>query len=839
MTKEQLIKKIAREYSVDEIDVSNYFESIFETINAAFIKNKNVNISEFGKFVLRTKTGTGGIKTKTISFSPSKKFALEINYNFSDLVPVKIKTLDEKSLREEYYEPTDADEVILIESEGDVVDNEIDEKNDFLFSQLSENLKSRFLNEHFADDLINNDTPRVKTEVIPGIPVGEKEIPEISAPEQLTREQEENKIGIEPEDKNISSEENIPVVLIPEEVINGENIPDTIIPEEIITEKGETELSEPEPLTVKSDDTVQEETQKEDFTTFTRQKETSSKAQTVFSDAEMLLIELKKIKEKEKDKIIYDKIDEEKKQQDIIDEQDPVPVISDWETVKSKAKIRTEEEKALEEELERMLEEREKILTEIKQLESDSQKIIRIESLINAFSKTSDDLLKVSSKPVKPKKEFTIEENVKAHDESFEDKLRSLLEPSVPDVSAPQDVFIQPDVSASQDVFVPPVVITPQDVSDLQEESTLPDVSAPPDSLKSFDISDLNLPQDVFIEESEDGKKDIENAEMKIFDKLIEEHFASEPPEIKPDRSLELLEEQYDNLIKPSEQEPVLFTPEKQMESVIPEEPEAEIESFEEKKEDLSRFLKPDTGLDSLKEQFDDLTITEKPDEIIIPERLEDAFVNIELPEEFSKAERTFFEKDKIEKENAVRNYNDIFKSVESYKPKAVQPAKITEEPKKTLKKKKSMKKLIIPIIILLILGVIIIVMSRPNPSALQDDVLVTTGTNENKTDANKNEKNSDAESIKTKDVPADVDKIIYEDNGVYFKQNSLGVFIQVGTYLSEKEAKIKAFLLKTQKFNADVEKISLGKNDFRYRVKIGPYPDLDAAKASFETMKK
>jgi len=63
----------------------------------------------------------------------------------------------------------------------------------------------------------------------------------------------------------------------------------------------------------------------------------------------------------------------------------------------------------------------------------------------------------------------------------------------VPDVSAPQDVFIQPDVSASQDVFVPPVVITPQDVSDLQEESTLPDVSAPPDSLKSFDISEFKF----------------------------------------------------------------------------------------------------------------------------------------------------------------------------------------------------------------------------------------------------------------------------------------------------------------------------------------------------------
>jgi len=314
---------------------------------------------------------------------------------------------------------------------------------------------------------------------------------------------------------------------------------------------------------------------------------------------------------------------------------------------------------------------------------------------------------------------------------------------------------------------------------------------------------------------------------------------ASEPPEIKPDNSLELLEEQYDNLIKPSESEPVLYTPEKQIESVIPEKPEEEIKSFDEKKEDLSRFLKPEEGLDSLKEQFDSLALTEKPEEIKIPERLEDAFVNIELPEEFSKAEKTFFEKDKISKENAIKNYDDIFKSVESYKPKAVQPVQKTEEPKKILKKKKSMKKLIIPIIILLILGVMIIVLSKTNSSSLQDDILVTTGTNANKTDANKNDKNSDAESIKTKDVPSDVDKIIYEDNGVYFKQNSLGVFIQVGTYLSEKEAKIKAFLLKTQKFNAEVEKISLGKNDFRYRVKIGPYSNLDDAKTSFETIKK
>ena len=96
--------------------------------------------------------------------------------------------------------------------------------------------------------------------------------------------------------------------------------------------------------------------------------------------------------------------------------------------------------------------------------------------------------------------------------------------------------------------------------------------------------------------------------------------------------------------------------------------------------------------------------------------------------------------------------------------------------------------------------------MSKPNPSSMTDDVLITTGPDANKTEANK-KANSDAESIKTKDVPTDEDKIIYEDNGVYFKQNSKGIFIQVGTFLTEKEAKIKAFLLKSQKFNADVEK--------------------------------
>lgn len=81
----ELIKEIAAEYNINEIDVYNYYYTLFDVIKSCFKKNTNVNILEFGKFKI---SGKG-----KISFSPAKKFHDDINYNFNNLETVIIRTL--------------------------------------------------------------------------------------------------------------------------------------------------------------------------------------------------------------------------------------------------------------------------------------------------------------------------------------------------------------------------------------------------------------------------------------------------------------------------------------------------------------------------------------------------------------------------------------------------------------------------------------------------------------------------------------------------------------------------------------------------------------------------
>lgn len=119
MKKDFLIKQIASEFNVDEIKVSEYFDGIFETLAAAFIKNKNVNLSEFGKFSVKKKTDEEGERKKTVLFSPVRKFAEEINYNFGELKPVQIRLLDSAASPEyQSIEPEEeAEEILIIDFE--------------------------------------------------------------------------------------------------------------------------------------------------------------------------------------------------------------------------------------------------------------------------------------------------------------------------------------------------------------------------------------------------------------------------------------------------------------------------------------------------------------------------------------------------------------------------------------------------------------------------------------------------------------------------------------------------------------------------------------------------
>jgi nucleoid DNA-binding protein len=97
MNKRNLISKIASHFDLDETGVSIFVDSIFDTIGNALNKGKNINIPEFGKFIVRNKT-SDGVRERFITFSPSKKFAEEINNNYSDLSPVVIKMLQPEGL---------------------------------------------------------------------------------------------------------------------------------------------------------------------------------------------------------------------------------------------------------------------------------------------------------------------------------------------------------------------------------------------------------------------------------------------------------------------------------------------------------------------------------------------------------------------------------------------------------------------------------------------------------------------------------------------------------------------------------------------------------------------
>ena len=86
-----LIKKISEEFSISESVASEYLKNIFETIINTLASGKNVNIADFGKFIL---------KNNKVFFSPSRRFAEEVNYNFAGLETIKIRSFGEKEFQE-------------------------------------------------------------------------------------------------------------------------------------------------------------------------------------------------------------------------------------------------------------------------------------------------------------------------------------------------------------------------------------------------------------------------------------------------------------------------------------------------------------------------------------------------------------------------------------------------------------------------------------------------------------------------------------------------------------------------------------------------------------------
>ena len=106
MKRAKLIRKVSSRLNLNEIETGNFIGSIFDTMLSVFKSGKNLNIPEFGKFIVRNKTVNGEV-IKYVSFSPCKKFADEINSNFSELSPVLTKALNFQNLSEIRVTETD------------------------------------------------------------------------------------------------------------------------------------------------------------------------------------------------------------------------------------------------------------------------------------------------------------------------------------------------------------------------------------------------------------------------------------------------------------------------------------------------------------------------------------------------------------------------------------------------------------------------------------------------------------------------------------------------------------------------------------------------------------
>jgi len=106
MKRAKLIRKVSSRLNLNEIETGNFISIIFDTMLSVFKSGKNLSIPEFGKFIVRNKTVDGEV-VKYVSFSPCKKFADEINSNFSELSPVLTKALNFQNLSEIRVTETD------------------------------------------------------------------------------------------------------------------------------------------------------------------------------------------------------------------------------------------------------------------------------------------------------------------------------------------------------------------------------------------------------------------------------------------------------------------------------------------------------------------------------------------------------------------------------------------------------------------------------------------------------------------------------------------------------------------------------------------------------------
>lgn len=812
MKKKELIKKIAEEFDLDEIQVSEYFDNIFEALAITFAKNKNVNISEFGKFKVKAKLNDDGEKQKTVLFSPVKKFADDINYNFDELSPVQIRILSDKDKKfkigEEEYSEDEVEEIIFIDFEDDRL-TEIEEPREEIL--IPEETKEKIFPEE--------KTEKTEDEVL---------IPEETKQEILHEEipKEEEKEEVEPEEEILIPEETIHEVseeVIPEEIT--EESEQKIVSEEIPVEsliKEEIELTEePEEVFIERDKIFSDltrirfpEIKFEYFDEKIELPEIISKDKKIISEVVTIIKPEEEKKEEilsdipeEKEEEIISVIEEEKEEElspeiseiikeeeeelppeisEIIKEEEIIEEIKGPEIIDTEEEISsiippelTTEEKSeepetiktnleLEAELLKMLDERKKILEEIKKLEEvnpddlidiNEPKIIFSEEKPNLFEENTLDISKQNvfvdeNGKVLDKllKEFEEQEDIQKETESVEEKQKKPSEEEKINFDI-KDEHINENIEdickEKTDEDIVKDFEWKENIEEVKhtEDKGLNDLENLFGSLYSEDEGKITLP------EPEEIEPQMNNPEMKIFDKLLDEP-------VKPE----------------------------------------EVSEPTESNKDLKSFNEP-----------------------------ENTFVNFKI----EKTEEVEPQKDEntippVKKTETIKTYDDIFNLLEpNGKKKEVKPEKtVKEEPPK---KFPPILKLIIPIIILIIIIFISIYLyqrlvykpSEENPQTqlAPSDSTRTAG----------NDSVIYADTNKT--IEAIEEDIVYDEGGFIIKESEKGFFVQFGSFDNQFELAKKIKELKEKRITPGYEEATIEGKQI-YRIKIGPYKSLDEAKS-------
>jgi nucleoid DNA-binding protein len=842
---ELLIKKIASEFNAEETEVSEYFDSIFESLAAAFVKNKNVNISDFGKFKIKTHPGEEGEKQRTVFFSPVKKFADEVNYNFGELPPVQIRVLDDKFLKgkliEEVFSGDEFEDIILIDFNEQEIPYESVEKEAEVSGVKEESAWEEILipEETIHDGVFSKEEQAVKEDIL--IPEGTEHEPVFSKEEQAIKEDILIPEGTEHEPVFSKEEQAIKEnILIPEEPkheIPFEKIPEDkkeepapVIPDliaEPAADKNEEIFTEKDKILVQLGGVKFPEIILPDFEEIIETKKLTYKDKKIISDAAIVIKpvipEEKAVKETPKEEaetIIFkasDKREEEKKEEVILPhavfekETEEIPAVIPDEIFaestepvlpeKEEAEVQSPPDDTKEDKKEEVIKPQDIFIDDL--VTEESTDSIPEEKEIFPEEKKSNlqleaELLKMLDERRKILEEIKKLEEVDTDDlidiskvsaVPAEDKPR-LIEDSTLDVSR-QNIFVN-----DEDKDIESLLKSFESESGIPEETEAKNKTAGEEGIKEGE--ETSIPEEPKTEGDLINEKLYTGEDINELEGLMGSLYGSDVDKI--------------NLPEPKEVEPHHNNLEMKVFDRLLEEP-----GNEEKISDTEKIKTEEeektgsTSLSELESMFVNFR-TEKTEDDIIKGEKKETPINAE-PE--------------VMNTEAIKTYDDIFNLLE---PNGKKKEEKKSEPVKETPGKKYppyLKILIPAVIILMIIIVSIIFYGKVVYKKESKQLPVTVPIDSTKVAASDSVVFADTNKVKV----TQEEDVVYDENDIIIKEGENGFYIQLGQYENQFELAKKIKELKNKKIFPGYEEVTLEGKQV-YRLRIGPYKTLREAKA-------